>query len=46
MLVGGWNVHCSCYTEHGRYGLSMLMDMTDMDQWKTVELAVLSTLFI
>ena len=24
MLVGGCNVHCSCYTEHGRYGLSCL----------------------
>jgi len=22
--VGGCNVQCSCYTEHGRYGLSCL----------------------
>ena len=23
-VVGGCNVQCSCYTEHGRYGLSCL----------------------
>ena len=23
-VVGGCNVQCSCYTEHGRYGLSHL----------------------
>ena len=23
-VVGGCNVYCSCYTEHGRYGLSCL----------------------
>ena len=63
-VLGGCNVHCSCYTEHCRYGLSclyaetvecmsndgsvwyvglsyivkfILMDMADMDRWKTVE---------
>ena len=24
IVVGGYNVHCSCCTEHGRYGLSSL----------------------
>ena len=23
-VVGGCNVQCTCYTEHGRYGLSCL----------------------
>ena len=24
VVVGGCNVQCTCYTEHGRYGLSCL----------------------
>ena len=74
--MGGCNVQCTCYTEHGRYGLSclyaeavhgvheqcmlglygmygvwcmvyglfklcceilLLLNIVDMDQWKTVE---------
>ena len=31
-VVGGCNVQCTCYTEHGRYGLSCLYAETEVHE--------------